>query len=201
MARSKSYHKETLREDLLNAGRAYVEAHGHQTLSVRTLAQKVGVSPGAPYHHFADRRQLLLAIASEGFRILNLGAAAIGESGLGSREKLVALGLHFIEFADSSPKLFDLMYESELSTPRQPPELEKYHRLGHSLMHEAIASELRPATARSIEIRTAAFWAFVYGFAALRRTYDLHDFERFKMSRDTVVRAIVEQAATAAFAK
>lgn len=201
MAKAKSYHKENLRQDLLEAGRAYVEAHGHQSLSVRTLAQEVGVSPGAPYHHFSDRRQLLLAIASEGFRLLNLGAAAIGESGLGSREKLVALGMHFVEFADRSPRLFELMYESELSTPRQPQELMKYHRLGHRVMQEAIASGLRRPSPRSLEIRTAAFWAFVYGFAALRRTYDLHDFDRFRMSRDAVARSVVEQAVNAALAK
>ncbi len=201
MAKAKTYHKENLRQDLLAAGRAYVEAHGHQSLSVRTLAQKVGVSPGAPYHHFSDRRQLLLAIASEGFRLLNLGATAIGESDLGSREKLVALGMHFVEFADRSPRLFELMYESELSTPRQPPELEKFHKLGHRVMQAAIASGLRRVTPRDLGIRTAAFWAFVYGFAALRRTYDLHDFRRFRMSRDAVVRAVVAQAANAALAK
>jgi len=201
MAKSKSYHKENLRQDLVDAGRAYVEAHGHQSLSVRTLAQKVGVSPGAPYHHFGDRRLLLLAIASDGFRILTLGATGIGESGLGGRDQLIALGLHFIEFADKSPRLFELMYESELSTPRQPPELRKYQKLGQELIQAAIASGMRRASPRSIEIRAMAFWAFVYGFAALRRIYDLHSFARFGMSRKTVARSIVAQAAAAAFAK
>ena len=38
-ARSKTYHKERLRQHLVEVGRAYVEAHGHQPVSVRTLAQ------------------------------------------------------------------------------------------------------------------------------------------------------------------
>ena len=201
MAKSKSYHKENLRRDLVDAGRAYVEAHGHQSLSVRTLAHKVGVSAGAPYHHFGDRRLLLLEIASDGFRTLTLGAADIGAAGLSGRDQLIALGLHFIEFADKSPRLFELMYESELSTPRQPPELEKYQKMGHELIQAAIASGLRGASSRSIEIRSVAFWAFVYGFAALRRIYDLHSFDRFRMSRNAVARSIVTQAATAALAK
>jgi len=201
MAKSKSYHKEDLRKDLLDAGRAYVEAHGHQSLSVRTLAQKVGVSAGAPYHHFGDRRVLLLAIASDGFRTLTLGAAAIGASSLSGRDKLIALGLHFIEFADKFPRLFELMYESELSTPSQPPELEKYQKMGGELIEAAIASGLRRASPRSIAIRAVAFWAFVYGFAALRRIYDLHSLDRFRMSRSALARSIVTQAATAALAK
>ena len=134
MAKSKSYHKENLRQDLVDAGRAYVETHGHQSLSVRTLAQKVGVSAGAPYHHFGDRRLLLLAIAADGFRILTQGATEIGASGLSGRDKLIALGLHFIEFADKSPRLFELMYESELATPRPPLELRKYQKMGQELI-------------------------------------------------------------------
>ena len=201
MAKSKSYHKDNLRQDLVDAGRAYVEEHGHESLSVRTLAQEVGVSAGAPYHHFSDRRLLLLAIASDGFRILTVGASEIGQSGLGARDKLIALGLHFIEFADKSPRLFELMYESELSTPKQPPELKKYQRMGHELIQAAIASGLRRASPRSIEIRAVAFWAFVYGFAALRRIYDLHSFDRFGKSRKAVARSIVARAAAAALAK
>ena len=72
MTRQNSYHKENLRQDLIDAGLAYVKAQGHASLSVRTLAQKVGVSPGAPYHHFPDRRSLLLAIAGEGFKDLKV---------------------------------------------------------------------------------------------------------------------------------
>ena len=201
MAKGKTYHKDNLRQDLVDAGRAYVEAHGHQTLSVRTLAKKVGVSPGAPYHHFADRRLLLLAIASDGFRILTDDASAIGEAGLGGRGQLIALGLHFIDFADKSPRMFELMYESELSTPSHDPELAKFHRIGQQLIRSAIASVLRRASPKSLEIRAMAFWAFVFGFASLRRIYKIHAFDRFDMSRDAVAKSIVTQAATAALAR
>jgi AcrR family transcriptional regulator len=201
MAKSKTYHKENLRQDLVDAGRAYVEAHGHLSLSVRTLAKKVGVSPGAPYHHFADRRLLLLAIASDGFRILTDGASDIARSGLGGRDQLIALGLNFIDFADKSPRMFELMYESELSTPRHDPELDKFHKIGQQLISSAIASVLRRVSPKSLEIRAMAFWAFVYGFASLRRIYKIHAFDRFNMSREAVARSIVAQAATAALAR
>ncbi len=201
MAKTKTYHKENLRQALVEAGRAYVEANGHASLSVRTLAQTVGVSPGAPYHHFADRRLLLLAIASEGFKTLTQKALEIGASDLDGHDKLIGLGLNFIEFADQSPRMFELMYESELSAPKHDPELEKYHEIGHHLIRTAISSELRRASAKSLEIRTLAFWAFVYGFAGLRRMYKMHSFDRFNMTRDAVARSIVAQTATAALAR
>lgn len=46
-----------------------------------------------------------------------------------------------------------------------------------------------------------AFWALIYGLAALRRIYGMHSFDRFKMSRNTVARSIVVRAAAAALAK
>jgi len=201
MAKRKTYHKENLRQDLVDAGRAYVEEHGHEALSVRTLAQEVGVSAGAPYHHFADRRLLLLAIASEGFKILTDRASEIGSSALSGRDKLIALGLNFIDFSDQSPRMFELMYKSELTTPKHAPELEKYHAIGHRLIRAAIASELPRTPRKSIETRALAFWAFVYGFAALRRIYSIRSFDRFNMSRDEVARAVVTRAAKAASAR
>lgn len=198
MAKSSTYHKPNLRQDLVDAGRAYVEVHGHASLSVRTLAQKVGVSPGAPYHHFSDRRLLLLAIAGEGFKVLTGEASQIGASKLGARDKLIALGLHFIEFADRSPRLFELMYESELATPADESELREYHLIGQELIRSAIRSELKRASQKNIEIRAVAFWATVYGFAALRRKYSIQSFDPFKMTRDEIARSIVSQAATAA---
>ncbi len=198
MPKKKTYHKENLRQDLVDAGREYVEKHGHLTLSVRTLAQKVGVSPGAPYHHFADRRLLLLAIAAEGFKTLTEQATTIAGSNLNGRDTLIALGLHFIDFADRSPRMFELMYESELSVPRHEKELETYHQVGQLLIRNAVASGLKRPSPKDVEVRAMAFWAFVYGFAALRRMYSLHSFDRFNMSREAVARSVVTQAATAA---
>ena len=145
-------------------------------MSVRTLAHKVGVSAAPPITTSATDdcccSRLHRTVSG-----LTLGAADISAAGLSGRDKLIALGLHFIEFADKSPRLFELMYESELSTPRQPPELEKYQKIGHELIRLPCI-RMRGASSRSIAIRSVAFWAFVYGFAALRRIYDLHSFDR-----------------------
>ncbi|WP_374139319.1 TetR/AcrR family transcriptional regulator, partial [Sphingomonas sp.] len=74
-SKAKTYHREDLRGELLRAGRAYIAEHGHHSLSVRTLANTVGVSPGAPYHHFKDRRALLLALAIDGYAEITDAAA------------------------------------------------------------------------------------------------------------------------------
>ncbi len=47
-----------------------IDRDGLDALNLRALAARAGVSPGAPYHHFADRAELLAAIALEEFERL-----------------------------------------------------------------------------------------------------------------------------------
>lgn len=201
MARDNGYHKEDLRGDLLKAGRAFVTEHGYASLSVRTLAQKVGVSPGAPYHHFPDRRSLLLAIAVEGFKELIAEAVAISQSGRRGMDQLADLGFSFVQFTNANPRLAELMYESELTSPRHDPELEKFQQIGQGIIRDAVRLELPDASPTDIEIRGVAFWSAIYGFAALRRKHNVQSFDEFGMSADEVARSVVTQAARIAAGK
>ena len=62
-----SYHHGDLRSSLLEAAKAMLSESGIEGLSLRKLADRVGVSRTAPYHHFKDKNELLCAIAQEGF--------------------------------------------------------------------------------------------------------------------------------------
>src|ERR1700756_4893606 len=62
-----SYHHGDLHAALVKAAAAEVERGGYENLSLRELAESLGVSRTAPYRHFADRRALLAAVAADGF--------------------------------------------------------------------------------------------------------------------------------------
>src|SRR5215813_10430287 len=64
-----AYHHGDLRRALLDATLRLVEEHGPQGFTLRAAARAAGVSPGAPYHHFADKDALLAAVAEEGFEL------------------------------------------------------------------------------------------------------------------------------------
>src|SRR5580765_8746547 len=66
-----SYHHGALREELITASLTLIEAEGIGAVSLRRVAREAGVSPGAPYHHFADRSALLAAIALQGYEVLD----------------------------------------------------------------------------------------------------------------------------------
>lgn len=196
--KEKSYHREDLRGDLLRAGRAYISEHGHHSLSVKTLALSVGVSIGAPYHHFRSRRALLLALAKDGYDELTQ-QAMLAASGPGTAEdKLIALAMNFVEFAMSSPRLLELMYESELTSPSPDEALLKYQHAGQS----ALMAQLREARPQDSEdeasVRVIALWSSIYGFASLRRKQMIQTFEPQSIDSDQVARRTMTLAVHAA---
>jgi AcrR family transcriptional regulator len=200
MSKAKPYHKENLRGDLLVAGREFVELNGHNGLSIRTLAQQVGVSPGAPYHHFPERRSLLLAIATEGFQELMANTGAIAEANQSNARKLKRMGMAFIRFAEENPRLLELMYESELTMPTVDPELMKFQLMGHESLKRPIVSALPGVPEAEVDLRGIAFWSMIYGFASMRNKGVLYPSNPETLPTLDIAEAIVDRAVLAALA-
>lgn len=199
MARDNGYHRENLRSELIGAAQAFVAAEGHATLSVRALAQLVGVSPGAPYHHFPDRRSLLLAVALAGFDMLIGNAAGIVASTMDEREKLVLLGRAFLQFAEEHPRLIDLMYESELTRPRLDETLKEKQTSGYRVLAITLSRLIPSASDKEISVRVVGMWSALYGFATLRNKSMLVPLE-LPLEGTDIAALVVEQAVAAALA-
>lgn len=190
---AKTYHRDDLRAQLLEAATDYVVQNGHQDLSVRKLAQVVGVSPGAPYHHFPDRRSLLVAVALTGYEKLlrsNLGRPA--ES---PEVALMVLSRHFIAFAEENPRLFSLMYESELTRPVLDPQIAKPQSVGFMMLRDAVKTAGGAIPEETLGIRVAAYWSLIYGFTLLRSSKMIQtDHEIAEPGSMEVVDAVLRQA-------
>lgn len=199
MSAKKPYHRENLRRELLDSGREYVRQHGHHGLSIRTLAQQVGVSPGAPYHHFPDRRSLLLALAAEGFEEMLDGAEQVRASAMSPSDKLRKMGILFIRFADENPFLLDLMYESELTSPALDPQLLDYQQRAHLNLREHLVAALPGIGDEEADLRVIAYWSTIYGFTSMRKKGVIRQSDNVLPSVD-IAEAIVNRATVAALA-
>lgn len=102
------YHHGDLRAALIAEGLSQLEAGGEGALSLRGLAKAVGVSPNAPYRHFADKTALMGALAAEGFQRFAdaIAAASVGSAALALR----AEGKAYLAFAQAHPALYRLMF-------------------------------------------------------------------------------------------
>ena len=56
---SDKYHHGNLKEELIEKGLEYIDKYGTENLSMRKLADSVGVSPAAPYAHFKNKAAFL----------------------------------------------------------------------------------------------------------------------------------------------
>jgi AcrR family transcriptional regulator len=107
----RQYHHGDLRSTLLDAATAMLREGGIEGLSLRKLADRVGVSRTAPYHHFKDKNELLCAIAEVGFKRWQQDAQEIfAKQALSTREKYRQFFQGYIAYAADNPEMYDLMF-------------------------------------------------------------------------------------------
>src|SRR5271157_6262834 len=106
------YHHGALKEALLAEAMRDLETEGLEGVSLRRLAESAGVSKTAPYRHFADKRDLLVAIAADGFRLLAEKLESAGSTPAGGSDTLDGIRSLFrayMAFARARPALYRLM--------------------------------------------------------------------------------------------
>lgn len=150
------YHHGDLHGALLDAARETLEQKGANALSLRELARRTGVSHAAPYRHFANREELLVALAAEGFNELARRMRAEG----GKEQALLAMGQAYVDFAVTNPSLYKLMFGPELD--RKKPEL-----LAEAAGGAFELLQGRTATGSNDRSGTIAAWALVHGLSQI----------------------------------
>jgi AcrR family transcriptional regulator len=116
------YHHGDLRDALIKAAVALVAEEQDWTFSLREVARRAGVSHNAPYNHFAEKRDLLGAVAAVGFERLRKRMAA-ATAGIESAEAaLDTLAQTYVGFAIENPALYRLMFGPALAVghPARP---------------------------------------------------------------------------------
>ena len=106
-----SYHHGDLRQTLLLAAKELIAENGIENLSLRKLAQRVGVSRTAAYHHFSDKNDLLCAIAAEEFQQrFDQMQSSYNNAKLTDQQKLQQFICDYIRYAAHNPEVYELMF-------------------------------------------------------------------------------------------
>jgi AcrR family transcriptional regulator len=107
---ARSYHHGNLRRALLEAALELARRHGPERVSVREAARLVGVSPGAPFRHFPNRRALMTALAEEAGERLRIEVRKSMGGRRGSPlQRLRALGRGYLQWAMRHPSHFKIL--------------------------------------------------------------------------------------------
>jgi AcrR family transcriptional regulator len=102
------------------AARTLLDKEGAEAISMRRVAEAVGITPMAIYRHFPDREGLLNAIADHGFQ--SLAEELKGRLFSGDIEQqLTEMGEIYLDHALTNPRLFELMFLKPRQGARQYP--------------------------------------------------------------------------------
>jgi AcrR family transcriptional regulator len=157
------YHHGDLRNALLAAAWSAVEQGGVDSLSLRSLAQALGVSYSAPANHFPNKEDLL----DELRWIAWTRFADVLEPGTERSGVLRASGLAYVRFALAHPHMLRLMFRPS-ARGATPAVLEQSGRAWTNLLRAValhigdVALDERVLTALAV-----AAWAQVHGLAML----------------------------------
>lgn len=168
-SQKRAYHHGDLRKTLIAVGVDVIDTKGIDALNLRALASTAGVSSGAPYHHFANRSELLAAIALEGFESLEAAMIRARDlAGEDPRARLEAMGQAYVLFATSHRGHFRVMFRGDV---RQVPNtaLEYASERAFQLLCEAIAACQAAGTAPQGNPQPFVLhaWTMVHGLATL----------------------------------
>ena len=159
---TRGYHHGDLRRTLLESAIRVLEEEGSEALSLRALAKEAGVSPMAPYRHFAEKAALLAAISVHGFGLLRERLAAADREGPGG---LIGQGVAYVLFAIEHPELFRLMFG-------RPPDWRESASEDLANRPDTVLGAFMKETRAAfppdeVELAMLSLWSFAHGLASL----------------------------------
>jgi AcrR family transcriptional regulator len=169
MNRNVGQHHGDLRKALLAAALALVEETNIDAVTLRAVARRAGVSPGACYHHFPDKDALLAEVAREGFAAL--AAEQARQQDPDPRVRLGCLAATYVHFALAHGTHYRVMFRASPSDIEGvgSETLRTTARATFDTLVGAIAQVVPEAGAAAWLSRALVAWAQVHGAVEVAR--------------------------------
>lgn len=167
MGRRSTHTPEQLRQLILDAAQAIIEANGLAGLSAREIARRIGYSPGTIYNMFQNLDDVVLHIEARILDSLDERLQAALADGK-PEEQVSRLAEAYLSFTQERPKLWNLLFEHYMPADSQTPAW--YQQKLEILMSrvETAMGPLFPAGADMDRHRAArVLWAGVHGITSL----------------------------------
>ncbi|MCU0756413.1 MAG: TetR/AcrR family transcriptional regulator [Xanthomonadales bacterium] len=162
-----AYHHGNLREVILDVARRELDRGAYDSLSLRELAKRAGVTANAPYRHFASKEEILAEVAAAGFRELTARFNAYVQPD--PHRRLILMSDVYTGYAMDYPHLYRVMFGMDKPALMEHPPLAEAATacFGHLVASVALAGQTGgiddPLTLR----RANAIWAIVHGWSRL----------------------------------
>jgi AcrR family transcriptional regulator len=177
-AKGGRYHHGDLRSALVDAAIGVIAERGVRDFSMAEASRRLGVTTAAPYRHFADRDELLAAVATRALTVFAAMLSAAGDAGDANAaaaaaddhadtpaERLAAMAGAYVRFSAQQRPLFDTLFSSGLDKSRHP-ELQRAWEPVDALL-TAVVLEVCDGDAVAAQALSDAIEASAHGYAML----------------------------------
>jgi AcrR family transcriptional regulator len=134
--------KGTARQRLLDAALAELREHGYEGTSLQAIARRAGLSKGAIYWSFRDKRDLFLALVEERLDTPARELIAITEKAPASTATAPVVSEGVARLVREQPELLLVLFEQWALAVREP-ELRPAYVDRQAMLREALARALR----------------------------------------------------------
>ena len=129
--------RQAVTASILNAARDLFVAEGYQSVSIRKIAERIEYSPAAIYSYYAGKDDIFLALAAEGFHLLDEKVKAAMKTA-DPIENVRGCWWAFYRFSQEQPAYFLLMFVDQ-SVPRITQQWEGFEFLQQMLTNAVSA--------------------------------------------------------------
>ena len=163
----KQYHHGDLKKLLIMSVVEAVKNDNLEKFSIREAARLLEVSPAAPYNHFNDKQELILAsiyFCKNEFINYLKNKILINESH--TNKKLAVIGKSYLQYANDNPEVFIFMFSQTLSNKDRINNYQEFHQLFLTAINESFnLDDLRKRVSMNSAVNAA--WSIIHGTACL----------------------------------
>lgn len=158
---------EAFRDRLCDVAEEKFAAHGADGVTLRELADALGVSPMTPYRYFKDKDAILAAVRARAFN--RFAEAMEAAESKRSVRKAAFTGVLYVDWAMDNPAAYRLMFDTQQPTASTYPDLVAAMTRARGTM-TAVWKHLKSEGGFTGDIETAGhlMWAAQHGVVMLQ---------------------------------
>jgi AcrR family transcriptional regulator len=158
----------SLKEACVQAAREVIAEQGAESLSLRDVARKLGISHQAPYRHFESRDHLLAEIMRRCFADFAQRLDERPRTG-NPEADLEAMGHAYLNYARQKPLEYRLMFGTPWPEPAQHPALVQHAVHAFNLLRDSLRAMHghRPEQHAQADREAMFIWSTLHGMASI----------------------------------
>jgi AcrR family transcriptional regulator len=164
-----NYHHGDLRRAAIDTALAIIADRGIDSLTMREIANQIGVSRMAPYRHFENKAELLAVLAQEGFEAMYAATQLAAQTSTQPIEQIHAIGVAYIIYAIERPVHYRVMFDASLSNRTIYPPLYQAAVKNFDCLVEILIQGQQQGSIRAGDPKQLAqiTWSLVHGLSLL----------------------------------